>query len=106
MAKLQTLRPVLATLDTRVRVPEKRADPFYLSPEWRALLAEIIAERGRACEDPECEDPARCAAGRIYGDHIVEKRDGGALLDKANIMLRGAPCHGRKTAAARAARRG
>jgi 5-methylcytosine-specific restriction protein A len=37
----------------------------------------------------------------VYGDHIIELQDGGALLDPANVMLRCAPCHGRKTAAER-----
>lgn len=104
MAKLSTLRPRISTLAPRLQLPPKRAEGFYLSPEWRALLEDIIDERGRRCEDPDCPNPARCAAGRIYGDHIVELRDGGAPLDPSNVLLRGAPCHGRKTAAARAAR--
>jgi len=34
-------------LDTRsAKPPAKTADPFYHSPEWRALVAEIIRERG------------------------------------------------------------
>jgi 5-methylcytosine-specific restriction endonuclease McrA len=34
---------------------------------------------------------------RVYGDHIIELQDGGALLDPSNVALRCAPCHGRKT---------
>ena len=82
--------------------PAKAPDPFYLSPEWRALMAEIIAERGRRCEDPVCERTA--PPSRVFGDHIVELADGGAPLDKRNVMLRCGACHTRKTAAARAAR--
>jgi len=37
----------------------------------------------------------------LFGDHIRELSDGGAPLDRANILLRGAACHGRKTAAER-----
>lgn len=90
----------------RLRDPVKKAEPFYLSAEWRALLAAIIRQRGRSCEDP-AHDPANPRTGvRLVGDHIVERRDGGADLDPRNIMLRCFPCHARKTAAARAARVG
>jgi 5-methylcytosine-specific restriction protein A len=61
-------------LDTRSAKPAaKAADPFYLTPEWRALVAEIIRERGAKCEDPECRFPNRTGI-RLFGDHIVEAR--------------------------------
>jgi 5-methylcytosine-specific restriction enzyme A len=86
-----------------VAVREKRADPFYLSPEWKALMRHIIKVRGRRCEDPK-HDPATPRDGvRLYGDHIDEIEDGGSTLDPTNVMLRCGPCHGRKTAEARAA---
>lgn len=95
----------LRARDSRhVRPPEKRVDPFLTSRQWRALVTELIGERGARCEDPDHDSARPREAGRIYGDHIIERRDGGALLDKANIMLRCAACHGRKTAAARASR--
>jgi len=75
--------------------------PVYNSPEWRSLIAGIIKHRGRRCEDPRCTTPNRAAGQRVYGDHIHELSDGGALLDPNNVMLRCAPCHGRKTAAER-----
>jgi hypothetical protein len=75
----------------------KTALPVYTSPEWRALIASIIRERGRRCEDPRCTTPNRASGQRIYGDHIRELGDSGALLDPSNVMLRCAPCHGRKT---------
>jgi len=81
----------------------KTANPFYLSPEWRALVAEIIRERGARCEDPACRFPGRTGI-RLFGDHIVELADGGAPLDKANVMLRCGSCHTRKTNAERARR--
>jgi hypothetical protein len=82
--------------------PAKAVDAFYTSPEWRALMAEIVAERGRRCEDPQCRRAT--PPTRVFGDHIVELRDGGAPLDKRNVMLRCGSCHTRKTAEARAAR--
>lgn len=69
----------------------KRALPFYLTAEWKALVTRLIKLRGRSCQD--------CGAkgGRIYADHVVELKDGGAALDPMNVRLLCAPCHGRKT---------
>jgi hypothetical protein len=75
--------------------------PVYTSPEWRSLIASIIKQRGRRCEDPKCTTPNRAAGQRVYGDHIIELQDCGALFDSSNVMLRCAPCHGRKTVAER-----
>jgi 5-methylcytosine-specific restriction protein A len=87
-----------------IMVREKKADPFYLSPEWKALMRHIIKVRGRRCEDQRHDVAAPREGVRLYGDHIVEVQDGGAKLDPSNVMLRCGPCHGRKTAEARAAR--
>jgi 5-methylcytosine-specific restriction enzyme A len=84
----------------------KRALDFYGSAAWKKLLREIIAERGRRCEDVNCRTPHRGEGRRIFGDHVVELKDGGAPLDKRNVLLRCAPCHGRKSAAEREARAG
>ena len=85
---------------------KKPVEPFYGSAAWKALMREIIRERGRRCEDPRCETSNRGQGGKVYGDHMVELIDGGAALDKANVLLRCARCHGRKTAEARRAREG
>src|SRR4051812_36510820 len=83
---------------------EKQADPFYTSAEWKALMRQIIKARGRRCEDDR-HDMANAREGiRLYGDHVIEIKDGGARLDPSNVLLRCAPCHGRKTAEARVAR--
>lgn len=96
---LRTLRPNLGILDTRSAKPApKRAEPFYLSPEWRSLVAGLIAKRGRRCE--EC---GRTGC-RVYGDHVRELRDGGAPLDEGNVRLLCGSCHGVKTARARVRR--
>ena len=94
----------------KVRQPEKRAVPFYLSPEWRGLVDREMERRfgGRAkarCQDPECRSPWRRGI-RLFGDHVVELKDGGAALDPNNIVFRCGACHSRKTAEARAVRFG
>lgn len=108
-AKLRTIGQKLKPSSlAKVRVPEKRADSFYLSTEWRALMDQIIADRFGSrdrthCEDPECKTPYRRGI-RVFGDHIQELRDGGAALDKRNILCRCGACHSRKTASARSSR--
>ena len=99
--RLTTLRPRVAMATQRLPPRPKTAAPVYGSPEWRALIVAIIKHRGRRCEDTACQTPNRAAGQRVYGDHIVELQDGGALLDPSNVMLRCAPCHGRKTASER-----
>lgn len=89
----------LKTISTsRVAAPPKRADRFYLTPDWQQLMARLIAKRGRRCEQCGRTD---C---RIFGDHVIELKDGGAELDEGNIRLLCGSCHTIKTAAARAAR--
>jgi hypothetical protein len=83
----------------------KRGGDFYLSPEWKALRNLLIKQRGWHCEDPKCETP-RGPWKQIYGDHIVEIADGGAKLDRHNILLRCGVCHGRKTRDAKLKRAG
>jgi 5-methylcytosine-specific restriction protein A len=109
---LQSIKGRFGTADTRrVTPPAKRAEPFYLSPEWRAFIAAVIAERrpmlmatqGHLCEDPRCK-ARHSATMRIFGDHVVELRDGGAPFDRSNVMLRCGSSHTRKTIAERVAR--
>jgi len=98
-AVLRCINSGLTALDTSIaRVPPKTTDGFYLSKEWRALLASVIKQRGRMCE--------RCGRTgcRIFGDHIHELKDGGARLDPKNVMLLCGSCHTSKTAHAKARR--
>jgi hypothetical protein len=98
MSRLTTLGRRVPPASARLSRRPRTTEPFYSSPEWRALVRDLIATRGRRCEDPQCTTPNRGADQRIYGDHIHELKDGGAPLDPSNVMLRCAPCHGRKTA--------
>lgn len=95
---MKTLRSTLTLAPQGVTALPKTADPFYLTSAWRSLVARLIKLRGRQCQ--------KCGRTgcRLYGDHVVELKDGGAMLDEANIELLCGSCHGRKTAAAAKAR--
>ncbi len=105
----------VATRDMRrVKPPSgKEADPFYLSPEWREfcqLLKEerwplLILTKGHCCEDPQCKAEHRLEQ-RIFFDHIVELKDGGAPFDPDNVMGRCGSSHTSKTLRERGRRLG
>ncbi len=98
MGRLSVPRSRLGGVPPRLTAPPKAVDPFYRSPEWIGLVAEVKRERGAKCED--------CPATGVVliGDHVRELKDGGAPLDKNNVRLRCVPCHNRKTAQTRRAR--
>jgi 5-methylcytosine-specific restriction protein A len=84
--------PLVPVADLRTALPApKQTEPIYGSQQWKQLVAKLIRERGRRCQD--------CGAtgGRIYADHIRELRDGGEPFAEANLRLRCARCHGGKT---------
>ena len=94
--KLRCAPPRVKAAETRrVLPPLKVALPFYSTPEWKALMRQIIAERGRRCQDCGREG---C---RVFGDHIQELSDGGAALDPENVRLKCGSCHTAKTMQAR-----
>lgn len=85
---LKTRPSRLAPHDTRtVRPRPKQADAELLTPEHRAWRLAVCRRAGWHCEWVEggrrCE--ASAARGdRMVADHIVERADGGSLLDEAN----------------------
>lgn len=118
--KLACLGTRLATVThERAKQAPKTADRFYLSPEWRQLVQRLIALRGRRCQHCGKTREDDGSPVRLIGDHIVERKDGGADLDPANVELlcsrsggngeahadgEAGGCHARKTARARAER--
>lgn len=59
----------------------KRADPYYLSREWRALREQALQRDGCRCVIPGCGRRA------VRVDHIVARRDGGAdMLDNLRSL--------------------
>lgn len=90
----------LTSAPFRLSLPKKVAASIYRDPRWKKLLAKVIAKRGRKCED--------CGRSgcRIFGDHVIELKDGGAPFDEENVRLRCGSCHSLKTAAAKRERAG
>lgn len=104
MGRLASLKPRLAAADMRrVLPPPKVADPELQTPEHRAWRAEVIARA-----DGRCQWPAGCTKAaprhRMFADHIVERRDGGARYDPANGQCLCGQHHSLKTALERAKR--
>jgi 5-methylcytosine-specific restriction protein A len=70
----------------------KETDPFYLSVRWRRFRAWYLANNPlcEQCSRDGITAPANCV------DHIVEIKDGGALLDEGNCQALCFGCHNRK----------
>lgn len=91
----------------RVAVLPKETLPLYQTPEYRIWRETVIARAGGRCE--EIVDGKRCWKAaprhRMFADHKVEVRDGGALFDPENGRCLCGAHHTAKTAKARAERR-
>jgi hypothetical protein len=106
---LRTLKPLVRAFDARPIKPEgKRVDRFYLTPEYRAWREKVIARAGRRCE--AVDDGQRCTKAeprhRMFADHVIEVKDGGAPYEPANGRCLCGSHHTFKTTQTRAARLG
>ncbi len=98
---LPTLRSRVALANLRTAaLPPKVADSFYSSPAWIALRDRVRREADGRCQVPGCGRTER----RMFVDHIVELKDGGAPLERTNVWLLCASHHSLKTVAERAMR--
>jgi 5-methylcytosine-specific restriction enzyme A len=97
-------RPLVPLAAPRVPSQPKKAEEFYLSPQWRKFVVMLILKRGRRCEKCGAFRNDQGEPIRLLGDHIVELKDGGTLLDERNIQILCSKCHSAKTAQARARR--
>src|SRR5512139_3840746 len=98
---LQTLRPRVAMAKMSTATPPpKLSDSFYSSRVWMQLRDRVRREAGGRCQSPGCGR----AEDRMYVDHRVELKDGGAPLDRKNVWLLCGSCHSLKTAAERTRR--
>ncbi|WP_147049081.1 HNH endonuclease signature motif containing protein [Methylobacterium gnaphalii] len=105
MGRLGTLAPRLKVLDTRTARPApKVADPELLTAEHKAWRLEVLKRAHWRCQWPGCQAHGRRGGVRLYADHILERKDGGASLDPRNGQTLCPKHHQVKTAKARAAR--
>src|SRR5215470_3184794 len=99
MPKLRSLAPMVRTIDTRTA----KRDPLYATPEFRAWRAKVVARAGGRCE--VVTHGYRCTKAqpihRLFADHVIEVKDGGAPFDVANGQCLCGPHHLMKTAQAR-----
>jgi 5-methylcytosine-specific restriction endonuclease McrA len=102
---LKSRRPTIKQQPPRVgavpsRISQRRNKetlPFYRTQKWRKFIAAIVEKRGKRCE--KCKHD--CQDTRIFGDHIIELRDGGEMFDETNVQLLCGSCHTTKTLRAR-----
>ena len=100
-SRLTCLGPRLRPSDTRTSRPApKVAAAHYQTDAHQQWRSDVIRRAGGMCQAPGCSRTGT----RLFADHVIELRDGGAALDLANGQALCGSCHTRKTAAARAAR--
>jgi 5-methylcytosine-specific restriction endonuclease McrA len=100
---LRCVPPMLRRADlSAARLPPKTADAWYLTPEHRTWSKAVVARSGFRCQGDGCGRTGT----RLFADHIVEIKDGGARLDPANGRALCGSCHTKITAANRMKRMG
>lgn len=104
MGRLKALPSRVSSLPPRIVRPEKVVDPFYEAREWREFVRLIKQQRGFVCEEVTCRKDCSATPRGLIGDHIVERKDGGADFDPLNVRLLCTACHNRKTARERTRR--
>ncbi len=98
--RLTMIRPSVCSIDmTRAKVPPKTVEPFYQSAEWREARDTALKLAGGKC----CRDGCR-RGGRMFVDHIIERKDGGDLLAQSNLQVLCGHHHTKKTVEQRAVR--
>jgi 5-methylcytosine-specific restriction protein A len=97
---LKALPPRLGMARQAIAAVPKITDPHYLTAEHRAWRDEVLRRAGGRCQWPGCGS----SSGRMFADHIRERKDGGDPLDPANGQCLCARHHNLKTAQERARR--
>lgn len=96
--KLRAYQPRVVPTDTRrLKPPPKLPDPELNTAAWRAWRDAVIKRAGGVCQSKGCFRSEK----RMFADHIIERRDGGALYDIANGQCLCGSCHTTKTLQAR-----
>jgi len=105
MPRLTCLPTHVAVLDTRsAKPPAKVADAELLTQEHRNWRQLVIERAGGRCEWNDGGGRCGRAEQRMFADHIVERKDGGAPLDPSNGQCLCGKHHSIKTARERAKR--
>lgn len=82
----RTLPPLVSRLDVRsARPAPKRADAELQTPEHRGWRQAVLRLAGYQCQ--AIENGRRCTVvypDRLFADHVLERKDGGAPLDVRN----------------------
>ena len=78
---LKTSPPRLKAISgRRIAALPKEVDSVYLDPRHQAWRQYVIARANGICQWPGCNRQEK----RMFADHIVELKDGGARFDVAN----------------------
>lgn len=103
---VRTIQPSVRKLDTRAAKPApKTADPELQTKQHQQWRLQVLRMAGHRCQ--AVENGKRCqvaAPFRLFADHIVERKDGGALYDVRNGQALCGKHHTQKTNAERAKR--
>lgn len=95
---MRMLKPRLTAIDARtVRPPPKEREEHYGTARHRDWSRQVIERSGGVCQAIEC---GRMGV-RLFADHIVELKDGGAPFDVRNGQALCGSCHGKKTSRAK-----
>ena len=101
MAKIPSIASRIVALETRAALPPlKTAEPIYASHEYAEWRRIVIGGAHGYCQDPSCKYPNRHGI-RLFADHVIELKDGGAPFDPSNGLARCGSCHTIKTVAER-----
>lgn len=109
MVRIKMLRPMVPKNDGRTiarPASEGTIDRVYGADRYKPWRQQVFANAGSRCEG--IDNGSRCTksapGSRLFADHIVELRDGGAPFDPSNGQCLCGRHHTLKTAAERAKR--
>ncbi len=98
--KMKLIRPMVSVVPFRTTpLPQKVRAPIYGTPSYVLWANEVRRRAGYRCEECGRSDT------RLFADHIVELKDGGAAFDLANGKCLCGSCHSLKTAREKLLRR-
>lgn len=101
IAPLRRLQPRISTLNTSVvRTLPRKTESVYSTQMWRDARTQALKRARYTCSALGCSRN-RC---RLFVDHIIELRDGGAPYEQSNLQVLCGEHHTLKTNAVRAVR--